>query len=148
VTGREIFQILKEKHGNGFESFIQEKVCPLPGDVMYENLGLGPAKLRELCKEIDIIVNGAATTNFYERSELISVNRLFQMAYCGSIWLIIWPNSRYDVAFDTNVMGAKHICEFAKRCSNLKMLLHVSTGRKQQSRVPCVAKSGPSIFFN
>ncbi|XP_066340749.1 probable fatty acyl-CoA reductase 4 [Miscanthus floridulus] len=100
VTGREIFQILKEKHGNGFESFIQEKVCPLPGDVMYENLGLGPAKLRELCKEIDIIVNGAATTNFYER---------------------------YDVAFDTNVMGAKHICEFAKRCSNLKMLLHVST---------------------
>jgi alcohol-forming fatty acyl-CoA reductase len=35
---------------------------------------------------------------------------------------------RYDVAFDTNVMGAKHICEFAKRCSKLKMLLHVSTG--------------------
>ncbi|KAG0520524.1 hypothetical protein BDA96_08G081500 [Sorghum bicolor] len=96
----EIFQTLKENHGNGFEGFIQEKVCPLPGDVMYENLGLGPAKVRELWKEIDIIVNGAATTNFYER---------------------------YDVAFDTNVMGAKHICEFAKRCSKLKMLLHVST---------------------
>jgi thioester reductase-like protein len=43
---------------------------------------------------------------------------------------------RYDVAFDTNVMGAKHICEFAKRYSKLKMLLHVSTGRKQQSCVP------------
>jgi len=100
VTGREIFQILKQKHGNGFEGFIQEKVCPLPGDVMYENLGLAPAKLREVWKEIDIIVNGAATTNFYER---------------------------YDVAFDTNVMGAKRICEFAKRCSKLKMLLHVST---------------------
>ena len=50
--------------------------------------------------------------------------------------LYIWP-CRYDVAFDTNVMGAKHICEFAKRCSKLKMLLHVSTGRKQQSCVPC-----------
>ena len=48
---------------------------------MYENLGLGPAKLRELWKEIDIVVNGAATTNFYERSELISVNKLFDMAY-------------------------------------------------------------------
>jgi fatty acyl-CoA reductase len=34
-------------------------------------------------------------------------------------------------------MGAKHICEFAKRCNKLKMLLHVSTGiRQQQSNVP------------
>jgi fatty acyl-CoA reductase len=80
VTGREIFQILKEKRGNGFEGFIQEKICPLPGDVMYENLGLAPTKLRELWKEIDIIVNGAATTNFYERYELISVYKLFHMA--------------------------------------------------------------------
>ncbi|CAL5011510.1 unnamed protein product [Urochloa decumbens] len=100
VTGRTIFHVLKEKHGNNFEDFIQEKVCPLAGDIVYENLGVDKAKLTELSKEIDIIVNGAATTNFYER---------------------------YDVAFDTNVMGAKHICEFAKRCEKLKMLLHVST---------------------
>uniref|UniRef100_A0A0A9BQ28 Fatty acyl-CoA reductase n=1 Tax=Arundo donax TaxID=35708 RepID=A0A0A9BQ28_ARUDO len=100
VTGREIFHVLKEKHGNGFEDLIQEKVCPLAGDIMYENLGLGNAKLTELSKEIDIIVNGAATTNFYER---------------------------YDVAFDVNSLGVKHICEFAKRCAKLKMLLHVST---------------------
>ncbi|RCV30482.1 hypothetical protein SETIT_6G098600v2 [Setaria italica] len=100
VTGKEIFHVLREKHGNRFEDFIQEKVCPLAGDVVYKNLGLDNAKLTELSKEIDIIVNGAATTNFYER---------------------------YDVAFDTNVMGAKHICKFAKRCNKLKMLLHVST---------------------
>jgi fatty acyl-CoA reductase len=76
---------LKEKHGNDFEGFIKEKICPLPGDVMYENLGLAPAKLREVCKEIDIIVNGAATTNFYERSELVFLR---WRAYCGSIWSI------------------------------------------------------------
>jgi thioester reductase-like protein len=68
-----------------FEGFIQEKVCPLLVDVVYENLGLSPAKLRELWKEIHTIVNGTATINFYERSELISVNKLFEMAYCGSI---------------------------------------------------------------
>lgn len=68
MTGKEIFQVLKEKHGDGFEGFVQEKICPLPGDVMHENLGLGAAKLRQVCKEIDIVVNGAATTNFYERS--------------------------------------------------------------------------------
>jgi hypothetical protein len=37
---------------------------------------------------------------------------------------------RYDVAFDTNVFGAKHVCAFAKKCVKLKMLLHVSTGAK------------------
>nr|BAD31294.1 putative fatty acyl coA reductase [Oryza sativa Japonica Group]BAD31814.1 putative fatty acyl coA reductase [Oryza sativa Japonica Group] len=100
VTGKEIFQVLKEKHGDGFESFVEEKVCTLAGDIIYENLGLDSAKLTELSNEIDIIVNGAATTNFYER---------------------------YDVAFDSNVLGAKNICEFAKKCTKLKMLLHVST---------------------
>jgi fatty acyl-CoA reductase len=73
VTGREIFQVLKEKHGDRFDDFIQEKVCPLAGDIVYKNLGLDHAKLTELSKGINIIVNGAATTNFYERSEDFSV---------------------------------------------------------------------------
>ncbi|KAF7106504.1 hypothetical protein CFC21_107225 [Triticum aestivum] len=100
VTGREIFQVLREKHGKGFEDFIEEKVYPLAGDVMYEDFGLDTAKLKEVSKDVDIIVNGAATTNFYER---------------------------YDVSFDTNVLGAKQICAFANKCTKLKMLLHVST---------------------
>ncbi|GJN36628.1 hypothetical protein PR202_gb25506 [Eleusine coracana subsp. coracana] len=54
----------------------------------------------ELFEHIDIIVNGAATTNFFER---------------------------YDVAFDSKVLGAKHVCKFAKNCAKLKMLVHVST---------------------
>lgn len=100
VTGKEIFQVLKEKHGVGFNSFIEDKICPLVGDIMYEDFGLGIAKMRELSKDIDVIVNGAATTNFFER---------------------------YDVAFNANVLGAKHVCAFAKKCTKLKMLLHVST---------------------
>ncbi|KAF7103010.1 hypothetical protein CFC21_104052 [Triticum aestivum] len=100
VTGREIFLVLKEKHGMGFDDFIEEKICPLAGDIMYENFGLDTANLRELSKDIDIIVNIAAITNFSER---------------------------YDVAFDANVLGAKHVCAFARKCTKLKMLLHVST---------------------
>ncbi|KAM3192508.1 hypothetical protein ACQJBY_069629 [Aegilops geniculata] len=100
VTGREIFLVLKEKHGMGFGDFIEEKICPLAGDIMYENFGLDTAKLRELSKDIDVIVNIAATTNFSER---------------------------YDVAFNANVLGAKHVCAFARKCTKLKMLLHVST---------------------
>lgn len=68
VTGTELFWLLREKHGKGFEVFIEEKIVPLAGDIMSENLGLEVPRLEELAKEIDIIVNGAATTNFYERS--------------------------------------------------------------------------------
>jgi fatty acyl-CoA reductase len=39
----------------------------LAGDITDENLGLESSKILELSKEIDIIVNGAAITNFYER---------------------------------------------------------------------------------
>lgn len=100
VARKEIFQVLKEKHGVGFDNFIEEKICPLVGDIRYENFGLDTAKLTGLSKEIDIIVNGAATTKFSER---------------------------YDMAFDTNVLGTKHVCAFSKKCTKLKMLLHVST---------------------
>uniref|UniRef100_A0A8R7PMK1 Fatty acyl-CoA reductase n=1 Tax=Triticum urartu TaxID=4572 RepID=A0A8R7PMK1_TRIUA len=100
IIGREIFHVLKEKHGVRFNNFIEEKICPLVGDIIYENFGLDSAQLGELSKDVDVIVNGAATTNFFER---------------------------YDVAFDVNVLGVKHICAFATKCPKLKMLLHVST---------------------
>ncbi|KAF8015194.1 hypothetical protein BT93_H0869 [Corymbia citriodora subsp. variegata] len=51
-------------------------------------------------REIDIIVHSAATTTF---------------------------DDRYDIALAINTYGAKHIAEFATRCVNIKMLLHVST---------------------
>lgn len=36
---------------------------------------------------------------------------------------------RYDVALDVNVMGVKHMCQLAKKCPNLEVILHVSTGK-------------------
>lgn len=108
VIGKELFGLLKEKHGKGFQSFIEEKVVPLAGDIMHEDFGIEESKLRELTEEINVIVNGAATTNFYER---------------------------YDAALDVNVMGVKHMCQLAKKCANIEVLLHVSTayvaGEKQ-----------------
>ncbi|XP_037417194.1 fatty acyl-CoA reductase 1-like [Triticum dicoccoides] len=100
IIGREIFQVLKEKHGVGFHNFMKEKIFPLVGDIMHEDFGLDTANLREVSKEIDIIVNGAATTKFSER---------------------------YDVAFYVNVLGAKHVGAFTRKCTKLMMLLHVST---------------------
>ncbi|WVZ63142.1 hypothetical protein U9M48_012801 [Paspalum notatum var. saurae] len=81
VMGTELFGAVRETHGKGFQSFIEEKVVALAGDVVYENLGVEEPQLSQMAREINVIVNSAATTNFYER---------------------------YDVALDVNVMGVKH----------------------------------------
>ncbi|XP_037450093.1 probable fatty acyl-CoA reductase 4 [Triticum dicoccoides] len=110
VVGKELFRVLRQRHGSGFDAFIAEKVVALAGDVRHEGFGVEAETLHELrlTDELNIIINSAATTNFYER---------------------------YDEALDVNVMGVKHICDFAGRCPNLDVLLHVSTayvaGEKQ-----------------
>ena len=68
VTDTELFSLLRDKYGEGFDLFIQEKVVPLAGDITNEGLGLEPPTFDDLAKEMDVIVNIAATTNFYERS--------------------------------------------------------------------------------
>ncbi|XP_062195170.1 fatty acyl-CoA reductase 1-like [Phragmites australis] len=122
VIGTELFGLLREKHGNGFQQFIEEKIVPLAGDIMYESLGLEAPRVEELAKEIDVIVNIAATTNFYER---------------------------YDVSLDVNVIGVKHLCQFAKQCAKLKMLLHVSTayvsGDREELILEKPIKAGESL---
>lgn len=101
VLGKDLFNTLREKHGlAGFQKLFKEKIVPLAGDIGDRNFGLNSSRADALCKEIDVIVNGAATTSFYER---------------------------YDVSLASNALGAKYACEFAKKCTNLKLLLHVST---------------------
>ncbi|XP_062015477.1 fatty acyl-CoA reductase 3-like [Rosa rugosa] len=101
IIGKELFRVLREKCGADFESFISEKVVALPGDVSSENLGIKELKQREqMCSEIEIVFNCAATTNFDER---------------------------YDIALDVNTFGVLHAMNFAKKCLKLEMFLHVST---------------------
>jgi len=73
VIDAELFDLLREKHGKGFQQFVEEKVVALAGDIIYENLGLETPMLEALAKEIDVIVNIAATTNFYGRSSSSSI---------------------------------------------------------------------------
>ncbi|KAI3996289.1 hypothetical protein MKX01_026757 [Papaver californicum] len=102
VTGKEVFRVLRTKHGDNFDSFIFQKVTPIAGDMTLENFGLREDSelLKKLFKEVDIVANSAATTKFSER---------------------------YDVALEVNTNGAKNVLEFAKKCVKLEMLIHVST---------------------
>ncbi|GMY15843.1 alcohol-forming fatty acyl-CoA reductase-like [Fagus crenata] len=101
VLGKDLFKVLRKNLGANLESFIFEKVTPISGNICQENLGIEDSILREeMWKEIDIVLNSAATTNFDER---------------------------YDVSLGINTFGALQVLNFAKKCIKLKVLLHVST---------------------
>ncbi|KAL5725346.1 alcohol-forming fatty acyl-CoA reductase [Ranunculus cassubicifolius] len=101
VIEKDLFKVLKTQYGGDLDSLILDKVLPLAGDVIYENFGIQDPEMTEnLWKEINIIVNSAANTKFDER---------------------------YDVALTVNTLGSKTAIDFAKKCVNLEMLLHVST---------------------
>lgn len=102
AVAKELFKVLKEKHGtDDLEKFLGEKVSPVAGDITCEDLGIHDSTLKaEMWRHVDVVVNAAATTNFDER---------------------------YDVALNLNTFGAKNVLNFAKKCVNIKLLLHVST---------------------
>nr|XP_010313342.1 fatty acyl-CoA reductase 1-like isoform X2 [Solanum lycopersicum] len=102
VMQTELFSVLREKIGaNNLNSLIEEKVFPVAGDISFEDFGIENSDMKnKMFKEIDIIINSAATTRFDER---------------------------YDIAMDINVLGALNVLKFAKRCENVKIIVHVST---------------------
>lgn len=101
VMGKDLFKVLKQKMGTNFSCFISEKVTAVPGDITCEDLGIKESELKEeLLRDIDVIVNLAATTNFDER---------------------------YDTSLYLNTFGAKYVMDFAKRCPKLKVFVQVST---------------------
>lgn len=101
AVAKDLFKVLKEKHGTNLQKFLSEKVTPVAGDITFEDLGLQDPSLKaEMWRDVDVVVNIAATTNFDER---------------------------YDVALALNTYGAKNVVNFAKKCIKLKLLLHVST---------------------
>ncbi|KAL9273015.1 Alcohol-forming fatty acyl-CoA reductase-like protein [Drosera capensis] len=101
VIGKDLFKVLKHKMGAKFSSFISEKVTVVVGDITLEDLGIKDPDLREeMLRDIDVIINLAANTNFDER---------------------------YDTSLKLNTYGAKYVMEFAKKCTKFKVLVQVST---------------------
>ncbi|KAK9279091.1 hypothetical protein L1049_012766 [Liquidambar formosana] len=81
---------------------ISEKVTPVAGGISCEDLGVKDSTLREeMWREVDIVLNLAATTNLDER---------------------------YEVPLAINALGPKHVLSFAKKCAKLKTFLHINNG--------------------
>nr|XP_016459942.1 PREDICTED: fatty acyl-CoA reductase 3-like [Nicotiana tabacum] len=102
IMQTELFKVLREKIGaKNLNSLVEEKVFPVAGDISFEDFGIENSEIKdEMFKEIEIIINSAATTRFDER---------------------------YDIAMNINVLGAVNVLKFAKRCEKVKIIVHVST---------------------
>nr|XP_043624037.1 probable fatty acyl-CoA reductase 4 [Erigeron canadensis] len=101
VIDKDLFRVIKEKHGTTMHTFISEKVIPVAGDIRLENFGVTNMDLlNDMRRQVDVVVSSAATTKFDER---------------------------YDMAFATNTLAVRHIRGFVNECTNIKLLLHVST---------------------
>ncbi|KAF5937632.1 hypothetical protein HYC85_025138 [Camellia sinensis] len=71
VIAKDLYRVLREKLGANWNSFISEKVTSVPGDITLENLGVKDSNLvEEMWREVNIVVNVAATTNFDDRYDV------------------------------------------------------------------------------
>ncbi|KAJ9174397.1 hypothetical protein P3X46_013044 [Hevea brasiliensis] len=100
VIGEELFKCLKQIHGKSYEAFMMSKLVPLSGNLCEYNLGMDSDTATEIARHVHVIVNSAANTTLDER---------------------------YDVALNVNTQGPAWLLEFAKKCKNLKLFLHVSS---------------------
>jgi len=99
VATSEAMLPLKQKHGEGFEAFLREKIVAIDGDVGKENCGIDAAWIRAHQGSIDTVINVAGVVDF---------------------------NPPLDEALDTNAFGAKNLVSLCRALGDAP-LYHTST---------------------
>lgn len=66
VATASIFDRLKKENPGRFNSLCEEKICVVSGEITCDKFGLSNAEFVELAKQVDIIVNIAASVDFRE----------------------------------------------------------------------------------
>jgi len=90
---------VRERLGEGFLAFLEDKVQVVAGDVSLPMLGIDEAVLAELRTDLDLIINNAGLTDF---------------------------SPPLDQAVNINTRGARHLGELTRSCEHAA-LVHTST---------------------
>jgi long-chain acyl-CoA synthetase len=98
VAGTQPFRPLRERHGNGFETFLRKKCVALAGDVTDSMLGLSEEQVKELTGKLACVINSAGLVTF---------------------------NPSLELAVRVNTEGARNAAELCKRTG--ATLVHIST---------------------
>jgi nucleoside-diphosphate-sugar epimerase len=99
VLASPAFDRLRTSLGSRFQAVMREKIVPVAGDLSRERLGLTAERYAELGRDVEVVINSAATVVFDEQ---------------------------LDLALELNTFGPLRVLEFAKSCRNA-IFLHVST---------------------
>jgi len=90
---------VREMHGARFNDLMREKVVAVGGDLTQDKLGIDANRYAQLTREVDIVINSAASVVFDEE---------------------------IDQALQLNTLGPGRLVEFARACRDA-VFLHVST---------------------
>lgn len=115
VIQADVFAELRKELGARFETLAHEKLVAVPSDLTKERLGIDDAMYAQLTREVDIVINSAATVVFDEP---------------------------LDVALAQNTLGPLRVVEFAKACQDA-VLVHVSTAYVNGQRTGKVMEETP-----
>jgi nucleoside-diphosphate-sugar epimerase len=109
------FGSLRQALGDGFDTLVREKLVAVSSDLTQDRLGMDDETYSLLTREVDIVINCAATVVFDEP---------------------------LDVALTQNTLGPMRIVEFAKACQNAT-LIHVSTAYVSGQRTGKIKEETP-----
>lgn len=92
IAKSEVMRTLREKHGDGYEAFLREKITPIDGDVSLPFCGVKPETLQG---PIDAVVNVSGVVDF---------------------------DPPLDEALQVNAFGVQNLVELAKKLGNVPVL--------------------------
>ena len=100
VFGSSVFAHLREMLGPRFQELAARRVTALAGDLTMDRLGLSAEDYRRLTREVQVVINSAATVVFDEQ---------------------------LDDAIELNTLGPQRLLELARACRQRVLFVHVST---------------------
>jgi nucleoside-diphosphate-sugar epimerase len=100
VIDSNAFDLLRARHGKAFETFVNERVVAVEGDLSRDRLGMASGDYERLQKEVEVVINSAALAVF---------------------------DAPLDEAIETNTLGPQRILEFARGAPCRPFVAHIST---------------------
>ncbi|MED5373004.1 MAG: AMP-binding protein [Myxococcota bacterium] len=119
VASSEVFDPLRDTHGDGYDDFLKQKITPIPGDVSEDFAGV-PQEIRDQIRgKIDVLVNVAGIVDF---------------------------TPPLDYALNANAFGMQNLIALCKDLGPGCKMMHTSTCYVAGDRTGQVDEVDPKIY--